>query len=973
MTKQKAVLTPLLTASRASVILFLLYLLSGWVSLLLIAPPGYAIPIYPPAGFALAFALIYGVRVWPAVLFGSIGIQWLLNTSQPMSSGIGWPMLSFIPLGAVLQMWVGHRLAKTLLPFPYALDTPSSIARFLLIIAPLGCLISAGVGIATLYFAGHLKGDDLGFNLWSWWIGDTLGVLIVTPLVFALLGQPRSDWIGRRLVIVLPLIVALSVVAVAHTHINRWEKQRLASEFERDANHLSQLLSHRLRVQNDMVFALERFLILHRNLTAADFKTFVSAWLPRYPGSQNIGWSPMVPESQRTTFEQHWQQQLQQPDFSILVRDPNGKTFPAPTASHYLPILFVEPLQKNLSVRGLDPLGFAPTRSAIETALHSGNPSAAQAIRLVQEAHHQKEQRGIAVYHAVYAPAATPNEKPTWLGVISTVFRMDDVLQATLGNPSEQIEICLVDIFSPPSKQRLSGPDGCQYNSWLAGHHPIYRETLQFSGREWELRLRPTELYLAHKRTWAAWFMLAASLGSVAVLGAFLLLISGRTRRVEEHIEYLAHYDVLTNLPNRNLWRQQAEEAIGEAQKYQDKLAILFLDLDHFKTVNDSLGHPVGDQLLTIVADRLSSCLRQEDVLARQGGDEFVLVLPALDNPQQAGVVAQRMLTTLGQKVDIEGHELKPSMSIGIAIYPEDGEDIDTLLRHADLAMYSAKADGRNSYRFFEEEMNARALERLMLESALRRAIERDELVLFYQAQFDTEQQGFFGCEALVRWRHPEMGMILPAQFIPVAEESGLIVPMGEWILREACRQQVRWQMEGKHIIIAINISALQFAKPDFVTTVAKILQETEADPAFIELEITESALMQNSEVLQKRLQALRDLGLTLALDDFGTGYSCLAYLKQLPISRIKLDRSFVKELPTDSEDIAIASATLSLAHNLGMEVVAEGVENEDQKIFLEGLGCRFMQGYFFARPTAPDHFLHVPQLKSVPVTGVVV
>ncbi|MFW9609670.1 MAG: putative bifunctional diguanylate cyclase/phosphodiesterase [Aquaspirillum sp.] len=225
----------------------------------------------------------------------------------------------------------------------------------------------------------------------------------------------------------------------------------------------------------------------------------------------------------------------------------------------------------------------------------------------------------------------------------------------------------------------------------------------------------------------------------------------------------------------------------------------------------------------------------------------------------------------------------------------------------------------------------------------------------------------------MVRWRHPEMGMILPAQFIPVAEESGLIVPMGEWILREACRQQVRWQMEGKHIIIAINISALQFAKPDFVTTVAKILQETEADPAFIELEITESALMQNSEVLQKRLQALRDLGLTLALDDFGTGYSCLAYLKQLPISRIKLDRSFVKELPTDSEDIAIASATLSLAHNLGMEVVAEGVENEDQKIFLEGLGCRFMQGYFFARPTAPDHFLHVPQLKSVPVTGVVV
>lgn len=440
-------------------------------------------------------------------------------------------------------------------------------------------------------------------------------------------------------------------------------------------------------------------------------------------------------------------------------------------------------------------------------------------------------------------------------------------------------------------------------------------------------------------------------------------------REAEANIQQLALYDALTGLPNRMHWAKRAQAALHAASRHNEPLAVLFLDLDQFKTVNDSLGHQVGDRLLTEIAARLRACIREEDMLARLGGDEFVALLPRIQRPADAATVARKMLDVLARPIQIGPHELRLSVSIGIAVHPEDGSDVDTLLKHADTAMYSAKDAGRDNFQFFVPEMNQRALERLMLEGGIRRAIAQNEFVLDYQPQVDGQTRALVGVEALLRWHHPELGIVMPDRFIPVAEDSGLISPLGDRVLQMACSQLVAWRASGyTDLLMAINISALQFRKPGFVDKVRQVLNVTGADPRFIELEITESALMQPTEEMFINLERLGNMGLSLALDDFGTGYSSLAYLKKLPISRLKLDRSFVQDLPGDAEDAAIASASISMARDLGIEVVAEGVETEAQRAFLAARGCEIMQGYLFSRPlSVPDFESRYPIIQDDP------
>ena len=423
-------------------------------------------------------------------------------------------------------------------------------------------------------------------------------------------------------------------------------------------------------------------------------------------------------------------------------------------------------------------------------------------------------------------------------------------------------------------------------------------------------------------------------------------------RAAEAHIHYLAHYDTLTGLPNRSLWASRASQALAFARRHQLKLAVLFLDLDNFKTINDTLGHPVGDRLLSSAAGRLSACLRDEDVLARIGGDEFVILLPKLNRSDDAAVVARKLLESLTQPFDIDGQELTVSTSIGIAVYPGNGSDIDVLLKHADTAMYGAKNEGRNDFRFFTPDMNSRVFARLKLENALRRAIERNELILEYQPQWEMPEQRLIGVEALVRWEHPERGRVTPLEFIPVAEESGLIHAIGDHVLRTACLQQAAWHAAGlRPMTIAVNISALQFRRQGFLERVRRIIDETGADPKGLDLELTESALMQPGPEIEAQLASLREMGFGLALDDFGTGYSSLAYLKRIPLTHLKIDRSFVQDLPGDAEDAAIATATLSIARDLGLAVIAEGVETPAQRDFLLTRQCRVMQGYLLSPP----------------------
>jgi len=420
----------------------------------------------------------------------------------------------------------------------------------------------------------------------------------------------------------------------------------------------------------------------------------------------------------------------------------------------------------------------------------------------------------------------------------------------------------------------------------------------------------------------------------------------------EEKIQHLAHYDALTDLPNRSSLHERLELALGYCRRSGKQLALLLIDLDRFKLINDSYGHNIGDQLLIQVANRLTKAVRDSDIVARLGGDEFVVVLPGIETISDAAHVAGKVVGAVSKPYLIDGHDQRTSPSIGISLYPDDAVEISDLIKNADVAMYHAKANGRGSFQFFTAAMNVAAVKRMDIESDLRTALERQEFVLHYQPQVDLKSRRLVGFEALVRWLHPAKGLIAPDEFIPIAEDTGLIVPLGEWILGEACRQLKEWHGKGAdRLRMSVNLSAVQFHDKDLLNQVNNALAETGLAPEWLDLEVTETMAMRSPKDSIVTMRALRDIGVTLAIDDFGTGYSSLAYLKLFPIQALKIDRSFVKDIEKDSNDAAICDATIVLAHKLNLDVIAEGVETEAQLEFLRRAGCRTIQGYLISRP----------------------
>ena len=424
----------------------------------------------------------------------------------------------------------------------------------------------------------------------------------------------------------------------------------------------------------------------------------------------------------------------------------------------------------------------------------------------------------------------------------------------------------------------------------------------------------------------------------------------------EERIRYLAQHDALTGLPNRFTLSVHLEHALARAERAGEKIGLMFIDLDNFKTINDTLGHAVGDLLLCEVARRITSAVRKADIVARIGGDEFVVVLESAHLPGDAGMVAQKILERMSEAVPVDGNELHTTPSIGIAIYPDDAANSEDLMKNADVAMYHAKSAGRNNYQFYAEHMNQAAAVRVQMEMRLRAAMATNEFSLHFQPQIDLSNGLVSGCEALIRWHNAELGWVSPASFIPLTEEIGLIVPIGEWVLRRACETAKGWLDAGIEFgCVAVNISPQQFRQRNFPQSVENILRETGLPAACLELEITESTIMETAETAIAMLVRLKSLGITLSVDDFGTGYSSLAYLKRFPIDRLKIDRSFVIDLETDSSDAVIATAVIALAHSLGLSVVAEGVESQGQSDFLREHGCDSVQGYFYCRPGPAD------------------
>jgi diguanylate cyclase (GGDEF)-like protein/PAS domain S-box-containing protein len=430
------------------------------------------------------------------------------------------------------------------------------------------------------------------------------------------------------------------------------------------------------------------------------------------------------------------------------------------------------------------------------------------------------------------------------------------------------------------------------------------------------------------------------------------------TRALSLRMAHLAQHDSLTDLPNRMLLNDRLNQALALAHRHQKKLALLFLDLDRFKSINDSLGHAIGDRLLQSVAERLLSCVRSSDTVSRQGGDEFVILLAEVTQPADAAVTAEKILLALSMPYRIAQQDLHLAASIGVVTYPNDGTEAKTLLRHADLAMYRAKDSGRNTYRFFEPDMNGHTADRQSLESGLHRAIERREFVLHYQPMMRLDTGELTGVEALVRWCHPQRGLVLPAQFVPMAEESGFIAAIGRWVLHEACRQTREWRAAGlPPLRMAINVSTVELRGKGFVESVGGILEEHGLMPRDLELELTETFLMRDSNSTAAALRSLNTLGVRIALDDFGTGYSSLSHLKRFPIDTLKIDRSFVHDLATDAEDASIVSAVIGMGKGLQIRVVAEGVETLEQLAFLRKQGCPEGQGHYFGRPVSAREF----------------
>ena len=454
-----------------------------------------------------------------------------------------------------------------------------------------------------------------------------------------------------------------------------------------------------------------------------------------------------------------------------------------------------------------------------------------------------------------------------------------------------------------------------------------------------------------------------------------------RRRDAEEQIRRLAYYDPLTGLPNRLLFTEQLHQAITHAERNHQQVAIMFVDLDHFKRVNDTLGHGAGDELLRIVSVRLSSSLRGHDAvsrldseiegstIARLGGDEFIVMLSGMHRPSDAGSVARRLVEALAEPVVVGGTEIFVGSSVGIAMYPNDGIDIDTLLMNADTAMYRAKDAGRGGFQFYDRWMNARALDRLMMEAQLRRAMDRNEFVLHYQPRVDVASGHIVGAEALIRWQHPDKGLVQPLDFIPLVEDTGLVIPIGEWAIGEVCRQVAEWQASGLvPVSVAVNLAATHLRERRLPELVQRQMQHHGLATGLLEIEVTESILLVEPELSLLTAERLNDMGVRLSIDDFGTGYSSLSYLKRLPIHALKIDRSFVRDLAHDPDDAAIITAIIAMAHSLKLKVVAEGVETEAQLAYLKSRGCDEYQGYLMRRPMVASDFAELLAQQSPPI-----
>jgi diguanylate cyclase (GGDEF)-like protein/PAS domain S-box-containing protein len=1041
--------------------------------MMLALPTGFATPIFPAAGIALAAAVVLKKRAMPGVALGALLVT-LLGALANGRTGLPAAALALlIATAAVLQAWLGSRLLVALVK--PGIDSAQESMRFLLL-SPLICLISASIAVPGMVLLGVLPMTEFVVNWLTWWIGDSIGVLIGAPLCWIFIGHPHGLWRKRRILLGLPLCLASLALIVCYFKTIEWEQQRHTERFRLKSQQVADAFQAQFGEHERLLLAMAAiFNDSARMQNPAEFHKMARVYLDNRPELRRMVWAPHVLAQDRARFER-WARDNIGADFAIRQIGSNARFDGVRNQTEHYPLTMIEPVRGNEPALGLDLLSEPVRAETVARTLASKRPAASEPLMLKLE---KSDKRGILLLQTVTQEGNGARQTP--VGIISLVLEVSTYLDRTLASSDFSGFLVRLEDVTLPGRP-LQVLDNLQ----RAAVADDFQAMLSLGGRQYRLTLAQTEHSKSKTRGWQSWAVLVFGLVLSALLGALLLTVSGERERIgilvrertqrlherearlqaildhaadailtiapngrlvssnaaasalfghdvasmqtlmleqllqidadesasallqrlsgersshakaeielmgrtkaqhlfplllavskvdlsEEHfyvcilhdlseqrqsqkqIYELAHHDPLTGLANRFMLNLRLEQLLALCQREQTDMAVMFIDLDHFKKINDTHGHQVGDQLLVEVARRLRDMVRDADTIARQGGDEFIVVLGGNAKPDTISAVAKRILLLLAQPYHIGKLILHTGASIGVSMFPTDSSDADTLLLHADTAMYAAKGQGRGNFQFFSEAMNAVIRERLLLESRLWQALEQHEFELYLQPQILLDGNRLVGAEALLRWHHPELGLVLPNRFIPIAEESGLMLPLGEWVLARGIAMLASWQARGlPPLRLALNLSARQCHDDNLLPSIDRLLLEHGISAAMLELEITESAAMQDPEQTAALLRQLRQRGINVAIDDFGTGYSSLSYLKVFAIDRIKIDRSFVKDIETDPNDAVIVNTTITLAHSLGLEVIAEGVETPAQANFLRSHGCDEAQGYLFAKP----------------------
>lgn len=946
-------MTKRLNISAGFLLLALVYLATG----LLVSHSGLhaqIVPLWIPAGIALTIGLRFGYRFIPAAGLGSL----IFNLGQPT----GWSLSFDLPIffsalviasGVMLQAAAATWLVQQHTGNPLTARGEGRVMRFILLAGFAASTISASFGTLALHLITQPEGSSGVLRDWlSWWLGDSFGSILVTPLLLAILAprqQRSSSGLHYRMINL--FAGALLAILVANQVYLFQLNNQLHTTFQRDMDILRANLNRLYQQNLADLSQLERQYVQNRGLTPEAFRNITQQIFSANPSIRAYSWDPMVLPEQRQAFEDTTRQLLNRPDYRIYGSSPKPD-------DPMIVVQYVEPLQQNTAALGFNLLSIEDRRRWIIQAQETGRATATQILNLTQA----PDEPGLLILQPVYLNTGVDensllNTEKELAGFMVGVFTVSRMLEAAL--ELSQLDGLHLQLF----EQQQASPFYTLNQTHNRDFIPVLSQSFsfEFAQQQWQVQVDAGRTYMAlnpgnNTLAFQGLLVLVSALVTAVILGMHNreTTLAHRVSEQTRNLAFQARHDSLTGLPNRMLLEDDLEQLLKQPDT--SNLAVMFIDLDRFKLINDSLGHLTGDHLLMELAAHWMQILEENATLYRMGGDEFILLLQlqSASDHQPALDMAEKLLISTQQTLPVDGLQLQVTASIGIAFSPQQGQDFNSLIRNADTALHQAKAKGKNRYQIYQSSQTDATQLNFELEQDLRLAINTPQLLLHYQPQFSLDDHSLCGLEALVRWQHPQRGMIPPDHFIPMAEETQLIIPLGWQVIDLACRQMSEWLDAGEQVpFVAVNISPLQLMQSDFIEQLNLIVDSYGLQRKRLELEITETLLHQDPDFAFRQLKTLRLAGYRLALDDFGTGYSSFNRLKYMPLDRIKIDRSFVRDIGKNPKDEAIILSIISLSHSLEIEVLAEGVETSLQEQFLKTHGCNSVQGYLLGRPVA--------------------